>query len=93
MVKLLYLPFALVAGFISARLGRLLFRKVWEKIDDEPPPKPGSGESTAGKVIGAQALQAGIMAATAATVNRGFAKAFHYLVGAWPEKPAEPEEG
>ncbi len=91
MVKLLYWPFALIAGLISARLGKVLFRKVWEKIDDEPPPKPGSGEGSAGKVIGAQALQAGIMAATAATVHRLFAKTFHYLVGAWPEKPAAPE--
>ncbi|MGO9882909.1 MAG: DUF4235 domain-containing protein [Solirubrobacteraceae bacterium] len=92
MVKLLYWPLSLVAGFISARLGKTLFRKLWEKIDDEPPPKAGSGEGSAAKVIGAQALQAGIMAASAATVHRAFAKSFHYLVGAWPEKPAAEQD-
>jgi Protein of unknown function (DUF4235) len=92
MVKLLYWPLSLIAGFISARLGRTLFRKLWEKIDDEPPPKVGSGESSSLKVIGAQAMQAGIMAASAATVHRAFAKTFHYLVGAWPEKPATEED-
>jgi Protein of unknown function (DUF4235) len=92
MVKLLYWPLSLVAGFISARLGKTLFRKLWEAIDDEPPPKVGSGEGSAVKVIGAQALQAGIMAASTAAVHRAFAKTFHYLVGAWPEKPAAEED-
>ena len=92
MVKLLYWPLSLIAGFISARLGRTVFRKLWEKIDDEPPPKVGSGEGGSVKVIGAAVLQAGVMAACAATVHRAFAKSFHYLVGAWPEKPAADED-
>lgn len=92
MVKLLYWPLSLIAGFISARLGKALFRKMWETIDDEPPPKIGSGEGGSVKVIGAQVLQASIMAASAATVHRLFAKTFHYLVGAWPEKPAAEED-
>jgi Protein of unknown function (DUF4235) len=92
MVKLLYWPLSLIAGFISARIGKALFRKLWEKIDDEPPPKIGSGEGSAAKVIGAHALQAGVMAASAATVHRAFANSFHYLVGAWPEKPAAEED-
>ena len=32
------------------------------------------------------------MAASAATVHRAFAKTFHYLVGAWPEKPAAEQD-
>ena len=31
------------------------------------------------------------MAAVAAAVHRIFARSFHHLVGAWPEKPPEPE--
>jgi hypothetical protein len=92
MVKLLYWPLSLIAGFISARVGKTAFRKLWEKIDDAPPPKVGSGEGSAVKVIGAQVLQAGVMAASAAAVHRAFAKTFHYLVGAWPEKPATEED-
>jgi len=92
MVKVLYWPFALISGIISARLGRSLFRKLWSKIDDAPPPRPGSGEASALKVISAQTLQASVMAASAATVHRASANTFHYLVGAWPEKPAAADE-
>jgi hypothetical protein len=92
MVKLIYWPLSLIAGFISARLGRSLFRALWEKIDDQPPPNAGSGEGSTVKVIAGHALQAGVMAASAAIVHRAFAKAFHYLVGAWPEKPAAEED-
>lgn len=92
MIKLLYWPFALIAGWISARLGRTVFRKLWSKIDDAPPPKPGSGEGSAAKVIGARALQAGVMAGVAAGVQRASAKTFHHLVGAWPDKPAEVKQ-
>jgi Protein of unknown function (DUF4235) len=92
MVKVLYWPFALISGIISTRLGRSLFRKLWSQIDDAPAPKPGAGEGSALKVIGAQALQASVMAASAATVQRASANTFHYLVGAWPDKPAAADK-
>ncbi len=91
-MKLLYKPFAIIAGLIASRLGRSAFRSVWSKIDHGPPPSPGSGEASAVKVVGAQALQAGVMAGVAAAVNRAFAASFHHLVGAWPDKPREPDE-
>jgi Protein of unknown function (DUF4235) len=91
-VKLLYIPFAVLAGLISKRLGRSVFRSVWAKIDDQPPPKPRSGDASAAKVVGAQALQAAVMAGVTAAVNRAFAVSFHHLVGAWPDKQHEPDE-
>ncbi|MEA2211233.1 MAG: hypothetical protein QOF83_1181 [Solirubrobacteraceae bacterium] len=90
-MKLLYKPFGIIAGLISSRLGRSVFKSLWMRIDEEPPPRPGTGEGSLGKVVGAQALQASVMAATAATVNRLFARMFHHLIGTWPEKPPEPE--
>jgi hypothetical protein len=87
--KLLYKPFAIIAGLITARLGRGIFRSLWAKIDDAPPPRPGTGEGSTAKVVGAQALQAGVMAGVAAGVDRAFARTFHHLVGAWPDKPPE----
>jgi len=89
-IKLLYKPFAIIAGFISARVGKSVFRSLWSKFDDAPPPPPGSGEGSAVKAVGAQALQAGVMAGVAAAVNRAFAASFHHLIGAWPEKPPKP---
>ena len=90
-MKLIYKPFAILARLISGRLGRSAFQSLWTRFDDEPPPRPGTGEGSLGKVVAAQALQAGVMAAVAAAVNRIFARSFQHLVGSWPEKPPEPE--
>jgi hypothetical protein len=87
--KLVYKPFAIIAGLIAARLGRGIFRGLWSKIDSDPPPAPGTGEGSTAKLVGAQALQAGVMAGVAAAVDRAFARSFHHLVGAWPDKPPE----
>jgi len=91
-MKLLYKPFALIASLVAARIGHSVFRRLWSKVDDAPPPKPGSGEGTVVKVVAGAALQAGVMAGVAAAVHRGSARVFHHLIGAWPEKPAEDED-
>ncbi len=92
LLRLLYKPFAIVGAIIAGKLGRSVFRSIWAKIDDEPPPTPGSGEGSTVKVVGAQALQAGVMAGTAAVVDRTFARFFHHLIGIWPKKPPKPED-
>jgi hypothetical protein len=90
-MKLLYKPFSILAGVIAARLGRALFNNVWKRIDEIPPPEPGTGEASLPKLVGAQALRAGVMAGVAALVKRVSATSFHHLFGAWPEKPDEKE--
>ncbi len=90
--NLLYKPFAIAAGIVSARIGRELFRSVWSAIDDAPPPEPGTGQAGIVKVIGAQALQAGVMAGVAAGVDRAFASGFHHLIGVWPKQPSSSSE-
>jgi Protein of unknown function (DUF4235) len=92
LLRLLYKPFAIVSGLIAARVGRSVFRGLWSKIDDQPPPRPGTGEGSIGKVAAGQALQAGVMAGVAATVDRAFAVVFHHLIGIWPKKPPKPED-
>ncbi len=91
LLRLLYKPFALLAGLIAKRLGRSLFKRVWAKIDDKPPPPPTAPGSTPSKVIGAAALEAATMAATRAAVDHAGARSFHYLVGVWPEDKPKPE--
>jgi hypothetical protein len=91
-MRFLYKPFALIAGFIASRLGKSTFRSIWLAIDDAPPPVPTTGEASAAKVIGAQALQAAVMAGTRAGVDRAFARSFYYLIGTWPGKSPKPPE-
>lgn len=92
LIRLLYKPFAIVGGLIAGKIGRSLFQGLWSRIDDAPPPAPGTGEGAVTKVVTAQALQAGVMAGTAAAVDRMFAVAFHHLIGIWPKKPPEPRD-
>jgi hypothetical protein len=84
LLRLFYKPFALIAGLISARLGRSIFQSVWSKIDDAPPPAPTAPGAGLGKVIGAAALEAATMASARAAVDRASARTFHYLIGVWP---------
>jgi hypothetical protein len=92
-MRLLYKPFGIIGAIIASLLGRKAFDSIWAKIDDEQPPKPGTGQATAAKVIGAQALRAGVMAASAAAVERLFARGFHYVIGIWPKKPPKDKDG
>ena len=92
-MKILYKPFAIIAGIISARLGRSVFKQLWATIDEDEPPDPRTADASMTKVIGAAALKAATMASVAAAVDRTSAKWFHYLTGIWPgEKRAEKAE-
>ncbi len=91
-MRLFYLPFGIIAGILGSRLGRKAFASIWGQLDDAAPPKPGTGEGTAAKVIAGQALQAGVMAASAAAVERVFARIFYYFIGIWPKKAPKPED-
>jgi hypothetical protein len=91
MRKLLYFPFAIIGSILARLIGRQVFRTVWERIDEEPPPKPGEGRGGAAKVIGGNALQAAIMAGSAAAVERVLARSFHHLLGIWPRTPPKDD--
>ena len=91
-MRLLYKPFAIIGALISARIGKSLFTKVWSRVDDEPPPKPGDGRGSLGKVVAGEAVQAAVMGATAAAVDRLLARFFHHLIGIWPKKPPKSDE-
>lgn len=85
-MKILYKPFAIVAGLIAAKLGRSAFKTMWAKIDSGDPPNPRAAEASMGKVVGAAALEAATMAGVAAATERASARIFHYLTGFWPAK-------
>jgi predicted DNA-binding transcriptional regulator YafY len=92
-MKLLYKPFALVAGVIGAKLGQSAFKAIWSKLDEAEPPEATSEEASLPKVVGAKALEAATVAGVAAAVNRARARSFHYLFGIWPGEKDRPHEG
>jgi hypothetical protein len=91
-MRLLYKPFAIIAGILARLLGRSVFRSVWARIDEEPPPHPLTGQDSMAKLVGARALQAGVMGGAAALVERLAARAFHHTIGIWPKKPPDPDD-
>jgi hypothetical protein len=88
-MKLLYKPFALIAGLIAARVGKAMFDGLWARVDDREPPTPTAPDVSLPKVVGAAALKAATMASVAAAADRAAAEAFHHLTGVWPGKPPE----
>jgi hypothetical protein len=92
-MKILYKPFAIIAGIIASRLGKGAFRALWSKIDEEDPPSKTMADEPWPKVLGAAVLEAGIMAGVAAVVERSTAKGFHHLTGIWPgDKPEDKDD-
>lgn len=92
-MKILYKPFALIMAVIGAKLGRSVFKRVWMRLDDAEPPKATTAEASAGKVVGAAALEAATIAGVAAAVDRYGARAWQYLTGVWPgeQRPDPPD--
>jgi hypothetical protein len=91
-MKILYKPFGIIAGLISARIATAIFKALWARIDEEEPPKPTTADASFPKVVGAAALEAATMAGVGAAVDRAGARAFHHLTGIWPGDKREGED-
>jgi Protein of unknown function (DUF4235) len=91
-MKILYKPFAIIAGLIGARIARAIFRGVWSRVDQGEPPKPTTAGASLGKVVGAAALEAATMAGVGAAVDRAGARTFQHLTGIWPGEKEQDEE-
>lgn len=83
-MRILYKPFALVAGLIATRVGKSIFKGLWSRIDEGDPPGPRKLEASLPKVVIAATLEAATMAAVGAVAERASATAFHHLTGVWP---------
>lgn len=91
-MTLIYKPIAIVLGLVAGFLSRKIFDQVWGLIDEEEPPKPNTERASWPKVLAAAAVEGITFRVTRAAVERGGAKAFAGLTGAWPgEKEPEPE--
>jgi hypothetical protein len=92
-MKLLYKPFALIAGIIGARLGQSAFKAMWAKLDkSETPPGPRTEDAPLAKVVGGKALEAATVAAFGAAADRASARSFQYLFGIWPGEKEKDED-
>lgn len=91
-MKFVYKPFQLIAHSLATKLGKTAFHSVWARVGEgEQPPNPKAGPVSLPRVAAAAALEAATMAAVGAAIDQLTARSFHHLIGAWPEKPPEPE--
>ncbi|HTW12094.1 MAG TPA: DUF4235 domain-containing protein [Solirubrobacteraceae bacterium] len=91
-MKLLYKPFGLIAGILGGIAGKKTYKAIWSGVSDEPAPKPGEPEASLVQVVLSAALKGATLAGVGAAFKVLSARAFHHLIGAWPEKPAKAEE-
>jgi xanthosine utilization system XapX-like protein len=91
-MKVLYKPFAVIAGVIGAKIGRRVFQAVWAKLDSDEPPKPTRREASTGKIVAAAALEAAAHSGAKAATTRATARSFHHLTGFWPGEEAKVEK-
>jgi hypothetical protein len=90
-MKLIYKPIGIVLGILAGLLGKRLFNFVWEKVDEEDPPKATTRDTSLAKLLGATALQGVIFRVTRVLVDRAGAKGWAHLTGSWPgEKEPDP---
>ncbi len=92
MERLLFTPFAIVAGLIAGFAGRIAFERVWSLIDDQEPPEPEHREVSMPKLIIASVLQGAIFTAVRSLAEHGARRAFQRWTGAWPGEPRPEAE-
>ena len=91
-MKLLFLPFSILAGLVAGFLSKKLFDGVWRLFDEEEAPEAEHKEVPVTKLLLALALQGAIFRAVRGLVDHGARRGFYNLTGSWPGEEA-PEQG
>jgi len=92
MLKLLFAPFGIVAGWISGLLGRRVFDATWGLIDKEEPPRAEHRRVSIAKLALALALDGAVFRLVRGLVDHVSRAGFARLTGRWPgEESPEPK--
>ena len=92
-MKFLYKPFSIAARSVGTRLGQSAFNAVWDRVgDSDVPPSPTAGRVSVARVAAVAAMEAALMASIDAALEQLTARAFHHLIGAWPDKRPDAEQ-
>jgi hypothetical protein len=85
MAKVLYAPIGILSGVLGGLIASTIFKQVWKRVAGaDDPPTPRQSEYSWREIVAAAALQGAIFSVVKAIVNRGGAKGFQRLTGAWP---------
>jgi hypothetical protein len=85
MAKMAYQPIGLAVSLGSAAVAGRVVGLIWKKLSDEDEiPDALDAQYSVGKVLAAALIQAAVFAVVQVLVNRGGAKVFQRITGAWP---------
>lgn len=90
-MKLLFLPFSILAGLIAGFLSKKIFDGVWRLVDEEEAPEAEHREISIAKLALALVIEGAIFRAVRGLVDHGARKGFYNLTGSWPGDEA-PEQ-
>jgi uncharacterized protein DUF4235 len=83
-MKLLFLPFSIIAGITAGFLSKKLFEGVWHLVDEEEAPEAEHREISIAKLVLALGLEGAIFRAVRGLTDHQARKAFYNLTGSWP---------
>jgi Protein of unknown function (DUF4235) len=91
-MKILFIPFSIVAGLVGGFVARKVFDQLWGLVDENEPPDSKHRDIQWGKLLAAAAIQGAIFRAVKEASDHYSRRAFAGVTGSWPgkERP-EPE--
>jgi hypothetical protein len=91
-MKILFIPFSIVAGLVGGFVARKVFDQLWGLVDENEPPDSKHRDIQWGKLLAAAAIQGAIFRAVKEASDHYTRRAFAGVTGSWPgEERPEPE--
>jgi hypothetical protein len=90
-MKILFLPFSIVAGLTAGFLSKKIFDGIWRLFDEEEAPEAEHREISLVKLGLALAIEGAVFRAVRGLVDHGARRGFFNLTGSWPGDEA-PEQ-
>ena len=93
MTKLLYKPFAIIAGVVASRVAGAIFERLWAFLAKETE-IPQAMEQSRGwnEIVAAAILKGAVFGGVKALVDRTFATGYFRRTGVWPGKISKPQD-
>lgn len=90
MARVIYKPLGLLVSIVGGVVAGAVFKRVWRAVaHEEEAPKATDERRGLAEVVTAAAAQGAVFGGVKALIDRGGARGFAWLTGAWPG-PSKP---
>jgi hypothetical protein len=91
-MKLLFIPFSLIASRLAGLTGKKVTDRLWSLVDDRRPPKPDEPGVGWGRLAGALLIEGAVFRLLAGIADHAARRWFERLTGRWPGERHESEQ-